>query len=261
MKISLLQNAYSFVEEALSKAINAEKDPIQWKFAALNLVQAIELSLKEKLKQEHPILIFQKIDSPKNTVSLETALNRLQHIGKINFSKTDIHSIFKTAKLRNRIVHFEFDLHEKEIKLIFAKLLGFLSHFHAIHLDSPLDANVREDLWQEAVTIFEYAEELFKRAEKIFEEKEFDPLTIWTCANCEWEAFVTQDDINTCYVCGYHAETIICSDCGEVFYQDECHELQTGDEMYEIFCTECYEKKIREDEDYYHQMMSYFYHK
>lgn len=84
-----------------------------------SFVQAIELSLKEKLKQEHPILISPKIDSPKNAVSLETALNRLQHIGKINFSKTDIHSIFKTAKLRNRIVPFEFDFTRKRNKVNF----------------------------------------------------------------------------------------------------------------------------------------------
>ena len=69
MKISLLQNAYSFLEEALSKAIKAENEPIHWKFATLNLVQAIELSLKEKLSQEHPVLVFQQIDSPKNTVN------------------------------------------------------------------------------------------------------------------------------------------------------------------------------------------------
>ena len=61
MKISLLQNTYSFLEEALGKAIKAEKDQFHWKFAVLNLVQAIELSLKEKLRREYPILIFQNM--------------------------------------------------------------------------------------------------------------------------------------------------------------------------------------------------------
>jgi len=100
MKIPLLENAWSFIEEALSKAIKAEKDHVHWKFAALHLVQAIELSLKERLIREHPFLIFQNIDSPKNTVNLETALRRLQSMGKIEFSNSDIGTIKKASELR-----------------------------------------------------------------------------------------------------------------------------------------------------------------
>jgi hypothetical protein len=37
MKIPLLENALSFIEEALSKAIKAEEEHIQWKFAILHL--------------------------------------------------------------------------------------------------------------------------------------------------------------------------------------------------------------------------------
>lgn len=262
MTISLLQNAYSFLEEALSKAVKTENEPIHWKFATLNLVQAIKLSLKEKLGQEHPILVFQKIDLPKNTVNLGTALKRLQDIVGIKFSQADIKAISKASNLRNEIVHFEFELNAKESKLAFAKLLGFLSHFHTIHLDSPLDSVIDSELWQEALSIFDYAEELFKRAEKIFEEKDIDPSLIWTCAQCDWDAFVIQDDINTCYLCGYHSDIVECPDCDEFYYMDDCHELQTGDERFEYFCRECYEKRLREDNDrYYHEWMSHFHNK
>ena len=261
MKISLLQNAYSFLEEALSKAIRAEEQPIQWKYATLNLVQAIELSLKEKLRREHPILIFQQIDSPKNTVNLEAALSRLQSIGKLNFSQSDMHTISKASKLRNLIVHYEFELRAEESKLIFAKLLGFMSHFHTMHLDSPLDAALSGDLWQEALSIFDYAEELFNRAEDIFKEKGFDPSLIWTCAKCEWHAFVVEEDINTCYVCGFSSEIIECDNCREYFYIDDSHELQTDYNEFNRFCNACYEKIIREDDRYYHEMMSHFLYK
>ncbi len=261
MKISLLQNAYGFLEEALAKALKAEETPLHWKYATLNLVQAIELSLKEKLRREHPILIFDKVDSPKYTVTLTTALNRLQTISKLNFSQADINTISKASKIRNHIVHFEFELNAEENKIIFAKLLGLMSHFHLTYLDSALDAVMPYELWQEALSIIEYAEELFERAKCIFEEKGFDPLLIWTCAHCEWDAFVTQDDINTCYVCGYRSAIVECPDCKEQFYAEECHELQTGDEQFEKFCTSCYEKRISEDERYYHEMRSYFWDK
>ncbi len=261
MKISLLQNAYSFTEEALSKAITAEQDKMHWKFAALNLVQAIELSLKEKLRLEHAILIFQNIDSPQNTVNLATALNRLQNILKIKLTETDIDIISKASKLRNQIVHFEFELNSKEIKLVFAKLFGFLSQFHTVHLNSSLDEHIRDDLWQEAISILEYAKELYNRASQIFKDKGFDPLTIWICPHCEMDAFVTQDEINTCYVCGYKTDTIICPDCSEVFFMDDCYELQTTEHDVEYYCTGCYEKRLREDDAHYHEMMSYFYNK
>lgn len=43
MKISLLENSHNFLKEAISKAILAEKELEQWKFAIFNLVQSIEL--------------------------------------------------------------------------------------------------------------------------------------------------------------------------------------------------------------------------
>ncbi len=261
MKITLLQNAYGFLEEALSKALKAEKESIHWKYATLNLVQAIELSLKERLKREHPILIFQKVDSPKNTVNLYTALSRLQQIANLKISQSDITTISKASELRNRIVHFEFDLNEKEVKLVFAKLLGFLSHFHAVHLESKLDESVEPYLWQEAVYILDFAEELYKRAEKIFEDKGINFGEILLCPACEWDSFSIHADENTCYVCGYFSDISDCGDCGKLLFENEWHELQTGDERYERFCTECYEELIRNDERYYHEMMSHFWGK
>lgn len=194
-------------------------------------------------------------------MNLITALNRLQNISKIAFSKADISTITKASIIRNHIVHFEFELNAEENKIIFAKLLGFMSHFHLTHLDSALDQVITSDLWQEAISIIEYAEELFERAKCIFEEKGFDPSLIWSCAHCQWEAFVVQDVINTCYVCGYKSELFECHDCKDLFYGNECHELQTGDEQYEKFCTPCYEKKISEEEMYYHERMSHFFYK
>lgn len=261
MKISLLENAHSFLDEALSNAIKAEEDAIRWKYAILNLVQAIELSLKEKLRQEHPILIFQKIDTPALTVNLGTALNRLKNISKLKLSKSDVATINKAAGLRNQIVHFEFSIDEKRNKLVFAKLLGFLSHFHQTHLDTPLDYIVDPHQWQEALSIFEYAEELFNRALEIFKEQDINPDSAWTCPNCEWEAFITQDNIGSCYVCGLQEEVSDCAECGKGLFHRECHELQTGDEIYENFCLECYEDRIRDDERYYHEMMSHFWGK
>ena len=36
-----------------------------------------------------------------------------------------------------------------------------------------------------------------------------------------------------------------CDDCGKLLFENEWYELQTGDERHELFCTECYEERIR----------------
>ena len=51
LKMTLLENSISFFLESVSKAIQAESDEDKWKFAILLLVQAIETSLKERLRR------------------------------------------------------------------------------------------------------------------------------------------------------------------------------------------------------------------
>ena len=251
MEISLLENAYNFLDEALLNAINAENDTIRWKYAILNLVQAIELSLKERLKREHPILLYKDIDKPKLTVNLYTALQRLKNISKLELSKADQTEIDKAVKLRNEIVHFKFNIDDKTSKLNFAKLLGFLSHFHSSHLEKGLEQVVNPDYWQQAVSIFEYAEELFNKALEIFKKQNIDPELAWICPNCGWQAFITKDNINSCYVCGQREEIIKCFSCEKYLFEKECHELQDVDESYQYFCVEFYEKILCQYEEYY----------
>ena len=65
--------------EAIRKAISARSDVRQWPFAVLHLVQAVELIMKELLRRQHPIFIYENIDSPRNTVTLAQAMSRLEN--------------------------------------------------------------------------------------------------------------------------------------------------------------------------------------
>ena len=80
--MTLLENSISFFIESISKAVEAEKSPEQWKFAILLLVQAIETCLKERLRWTQDILIYSNIDKPKHTVDLSLAINRLEKFQK-----------------------------------------------------------------------------------------------------------------------------------------------------------------------------------
>jgi HEPN domain-containing protein len=58
IKLSLLENSHAFIREAVTYAVSAKDNARKWQFAVLNLVQALELSLKALLFNIHPILIF-----------------------------------------------------------------------------------------------------------------------------------------------------------------------------------------------------------
>ena len=59
VKNELLENAYDSLNESLRLAERAEKQENAWKFAILNLVQAIELLLKERLYRENRLFIYE----------------------------------------------------------------------------------------------------------------------------------------------------------------------------------------------------------
>lgn len=226
VKLSLLENAHSFIVEALSKAILAEKDSIQWKYAILNLVQAIELSLKELLRREHRALIYRDIDKQGETVSLEFARLRLEKIAGITFDKADISSIKTASNYRNQIVHYEFDFKDADLKLVFAKLVGFLQHFHSSHFGKPLNKIIPEKLWEEAVGVLHYAMELYERAQARSKAEGIDPSLIWACRHCCWKAFVIENNKNICYVCGTPDKIYECDECHQLLYCDDHSDFQ-----------------------------------
>src|SRR3972149_1754936 len=120
LKLTLLENSRSFLAEALSKALIAENDAHQWKFAIFNMCQAIEISLKERLRREHPSLILENIDKGTKTVSPMVAIARLSKFCSIPISKEDITVLERVTKWRNEIVHTTFSLNVAELKSAFS---------------------------------------------------------------------------------------------------------------------------------------------
>lgn len=236
-KLTLKENAFSFLNHSLSQAIIAEDTPEHWKYAILNLVQSIELVLKELLKREHEILIFKNIDNPTETISLKFAVARLQKISKVIFNKEDLDALTLASKYRNEIVHYEFSFKLEEIKLIYAKLIGFLQSFVTKHFNKNLNEIIKADLWIEALNIIEYSNELQRRAVKRFEEENIDSKLVIECRRCFQSAFVVQDLIDTCFVCGAKDESGICDGCKEVMYSDQLEPLHEYDDKW--YCTEC----------------------
>jgi hypothetical protein len=112
----------------------------------LHLTQAIELILKQLLKNIHPILIFEDIDSPKRTVSLIQALTRLQSLG-VTVSPKEKVNVQRAANYRNLIVHSEFELNKHKWKNIYAQLFEFVHFLHHSHFNTDIHSQIKEDNW------------------------------------------------------------------------------------------------------------------
>lgn len=215
VKLTLIENSHAFVREAVTKAIAAQDDIREWQFAVLALVQSAELSLKAALKQIHPVLVYENVDTPPRTVTLHAALDRLENplIGAFTFSQRDKIRIRRASKVRNEMTHSDFELTGEYAAANFFELFGFVSDFQRRHLSVDLSVIIPTSDFEKLIGIRKAIEELFRRACKRIEEEKIDPEFIWTCPNCGEDTFVIEDGADTCYTCSCYERVVECPQC------------------------------------------------
>lgn len=249
LRLTLWDNSRSFFEEAIRKAIAAEQSPREWPFALLALVQAIELALKERLQREHALLVFANVDNPKKTVSLDTSIARLGRIG-VTLGPDDLAVLARAKEWRDAIVHAHFDLKPDQLKSAFARLMGFYSVFSHSQLGQEVYAILAGELLAEALRVKAYMEELSARIAERIEREELDLIWVWVCRSCGFDAFVVQNNICTCYLCGHQEPVEHCHVCREPTYVDQMEKLYTGNakgvDTWAWLCARC-GRRLRED--------------
>jgi HEPN domain-containing protein len=155
--MSLLDNAYDFLNEALRSAERAGQDLKAWKFAVLHMVQAIELLLKARLQAEHPVLIYEDVDRRAKTVSLARAVERVTGAARIELTSREQRSILKAQRWRDGIVHYEFEMSRYEVESVFVQLFEFLERFHNEHTNfGELHSKIDESLWAKEAELIEF---------------------------------------------------------------------------------------------------------
>jgi hypothetical protein len=97
----------------------------------------------------------------------------------------------------------------------------------------------------EGIAIHEYGAELFKRAEKRFEEKQIAAEDIHTCRSCGWDALSTRDREDRCYVCNHAPRLLECGRCQKIMYFEDADETISGKD----YCQNCVEYLT---DDYWH---------
>jgi hypothetical protein len=157
IRMNLLENAYDFLNESLLSTIRAEEEPRAWKFAVLEVVQAIELLLKARLQAEHRMLVYENIDIPKKTVSMRQAVERIQSAANVELTERERRSLRKALGWRDQIVHHEFELSAYEVESVYVELFEFLVRFHDEHTGfGSLHERIDQDLWEREAELFEF---------------------------------------------------------------------------------------------------------
>ncbi len=157
IRMSLRENAYDFLSESLRAAQDANTRPHAWKFAILHAVHAIELLLKARLQAEHPALIYENVDRRGNTVSFQLAVERIGNLARIDLSPRERRALRKAQKLRDSIVHFEFEMNEYEVTSVYVQLFEFLMRFHDEHTDfGALHDHIDPALWAKEAELIEF---------------------------------------------------------------------------------------------------------
>lgn len=157
IKMNLLENSYDFLNESIRAAVRAESNPHAWKFAVLNLVQAIELLLKARLQEAHPVLLYESVDTPRKSVSMSQAVTRITGAARIPLTPRELRTIRKASQWRDQFVHFEFEVSPYQVKTVYAQLFELITRFHNDHTGfGELHAKVDRELWPKEAELIEF---------------------------------------------------------------------------------------------------------
>ena len=98
--------------------------------AVLHVTQGIELLLKARLVDVHPILMKTNIDNPTSdhTVSPEAAIKRLATVG-FPLKPADARRVLAAVKVRNSFMHYEVDADIRKVRSLYVNLFEFAHHF------------------------------------------------------------------------------------------------------------------------------------
>jgi len=151
IQFDLLANARDSLRQAVElltwKAIGS--DHARLKHSITNAAHSIELLLKERLSRVHSALVWENVDKYPNigarTVTVETAISRLEKIGGVTFSERDKNNLLSLRMTRNAIEHYAWHTTEKEAKIIVGNALSFAFSFAVEQLSTDLAADFKQD--------------------------------------------------------------------------------------------------------------------
>ncbi len=230
-------------------------DSIHFKFAIQHLSHGTELLLKQRLAEEHPLLIWDDVSKPgRNAVGWEVAAKRLTASG-VDLSPY-LNSLNILRALRNRIEHFEVDLREKEAATAIGGVLDFVFEFPVKELSVNLPlAYPAPKVWQRLLRL----RELRRRAEDTANTmlamagsnyRLLDHLCI-ICASSD--VVCAPDTISggdaMCLLCGHRYRVVECHNCERLRPEETSILIEEAEPPVHL-CGQCIDEIQREASRY-----------
>jgi len=147
LQMSLLENAFDFLEEGADRLLQQEQTPRSLKYAVLHLSSGVELLLKQRLYNEHWSLIFSDINKADlkllksgdfTSINFNDARIRLEKISEIRLDERHKKTLDALKRERNKIEHYQVSLNRTTVISIVIQGWSFVTDFVFDHLQ--LDA-------------------------------------------------------------------------------------------------------------------------
>lgn len=207
IEFDLLRNALDSIDQAIELVAwdDEPNEARRLKRAMLAVAHGVELLLKERLRRIHPAFIWENIDNfPKlsaRTVTVDTAISRLDNIGGIVIQERDIKLVRSLRDTRNAIEHYTWSTSKEEAERVIGQALGFALHFaeqelgaayfgYGAHKDDTLESLLRANE--------HFASAFNKRYGRI---ENCQIAQRMTCSYCR--AIVFDPETKACKVCGH----------------------------------------------------------
>jgi len=151
LKLNLLNNGLDFIQSGVRFFLHDEPDPVSHKYAILHLFSGILLLLKERLRCEHPSLIFidvKDVGKPDaKTVDFDEVITRLKACAGVTLDENAQKTLRSARRLRNLIEHYEPTIDVRHAQAIIGGLSEFAYLFMLDELEVRLEAHVETEVW------------------------------------------------------------------------------------------------------------------
>lgn len=256
--IELLDNAKSSLIHGIQHYLAFRKTEAteDIKFAIIHVFHAVELFLKARLAQAHPMLVFTKPecaeDDDPHTVQFEVLVRRLK-CAEVSLSGADFSALDGLRKVRNQIEHHRIKKPVEEVQAYLCNAARFFESF----LEREFSICLKDELSDEAYralseAIHTHEERLAQARAEIDKclpgDKDRLLYTFSYCPECGEETIVTPDPVT-------EDHRVHCFFCGEEFYHDECpgcggpilSSVPITEDNHPLLCEDCWEYRLSKD--------------
>ena len=219
----ILDNALDSLRMGLTIYLDEDFEKRQ-KWAILAIFHAIELLCKERLYQEHRLLIYRNInkaiDEDSQTVGLAECLDRFDNLG-IDIPSEYAKIIIDLRRRRNRIEHHRF-VPDASHDRVLGKALRFIVYFLEEHLGEEIEVHLPRNLFKKAKDLLLSYEQALERARAAVESAimrvdpdERDLVDTGMCPECGNDTVLNDDNgFPFCHFCDEKVSMRMCERCG-----------------------------------------------